>query len=174
MKRISALLALFAVLTVALAAPALAGGGAKCEAADAQACLNQMSGMKAKGWTGLDLDKSDATAIKVKAITPGSPASKAGFAVGDVIVAINGASMADKEALTKAKGDWAVGQAVTYTVKRKNTEKALTAKLESMPEDVFASMIGKHMLAAHVAMASATPTTPSATPTTISAEKSDK
>ena len=174
MKRISALLALFAVLTVALAAPALAGGGAKCEAADAQACLNHISGMKAKGWTGLDLDKSDLTAIKVKAITPGSPAAKAGFAIGDVVVAINGASLTDKEALTKAKGDWAVGQAVTYTVKRKNTEKSITTKLESMPEEAFATMIGKHMLEAHTTLASATPSTPATTPTTITAEKSDK
>src|SRR5262245_40983388 len=100
MKRFPALVALFALLMVALAVPAFAG--AKCEAADAQACLNQMSALKDKGWMGLDLDKSDMTAVKVKAITPGSPASKAGFAVGDVVVAINGASLADKEALQKA------------------------------------------------------------------------
>ena len=56
----------------------------------------------------------------------------------------------------------------------KNAEKSLTTKLESMPEDVFASMIGKHMLAAHVAMASATPTTTTPNPTTVATEKSDK
>lgn len=178
MKRFSALLALFALLMVAVAVPAFAGGG-KCEAADAQACLNQMSTMKDKGWVGLDLDKSDMTAIKVKGFTPGSPASKAGFQVGDVVVAINGASLTDKEALMKAKGDWSVGQSVTYTVKRKNAEKQITAKLDKMPEDVFATMIGHHMLEAHLTMAAATPsepstTAPATTPATTTIEKTDK
>ena len=158
MKRISALLALFAVLTVALAVPAFAGG--KCEAADAQACLNHMSAMKDKGWSGVDLDKSDMTAIKVKAVAPGSPGAKAGVQAGDVLVALNGASLTDMEALKKAKGDWSVGQSVTYTVKRKNADKQIALKLDKMPEEVFASMIGRHMLDAHLAMASAAPADP--------------
>jgi predicted metalloprotease with PDZ domain len=178
MKRLSALVALFALMTVALAVPAFAGE--KCQAADAQACLGQMAAMKDKGWIGLDLDKTDMTSVKVKSIIPGSPASKAGFAVGDIIVAINGASLTDKEALMKAKGDWAIGQSVSYTIKRKDAERTLTAKLDRMPEDVFAQMIGKHMLEAHMTMAAATTpapatTTPATTPvSTTTTEKTNK
>ena len=79
MKRFSAQLALFAVLMVAIAVPAFAGAGHKCEAADAQACLNQMSAMKDKGWSGVEIDKSDMTAIKVKAVAPGSQGRDPGW-----------------------------------------------------------------------------------------------
>ena len=158
MKRFSALLALFALLTVANAVQAFAGG--KCEAPDAQACLNQMSAMKDKGWSGIELDKSDMTAIKVKAVTPGSPGAKAGIQPGDVLVALNGASLTDMEALKKAKGDWAVGQSVSYSIKRKGADKQISLKLDKIPESVFAQMIGEHMLEAHLNMAAATPTEP--------------
>jgi|KBSSwiStaDraftv2_1062776.scaffolds.fasta_scaffold43055_4 S1-C subfamily serine protease len=158
MKRFPALLALFALLTVAVAVPAFAGS--KCEAPDAQACLNQMSTMKDKGWSGVQVDNSDMTAIRVKAVTPGSPAAKAGIQVGDVLVALNGANFTDMEALKKAKGDWAVGQSVTYSLKRKGADKQIALKLDKMPENVFAQMIGEHMLEAHLNMAAATPTEP--------------
>lgn len=154
MKRIAGWMAL-AMLVGAV--PAFAGGE-KCTAADAQACLNHMSAMKDRGWVGLEFDKTDAAVVKVKAITPGSPAEKAGFAVGDVLVAINGANLADKEAMKKAKGEWKVGQVVAYTVKREGADKELKATLDPMPEAVFASMIGSHMLDAHLSVATAAET----------------
>ena len=162
-----------AVAMLVAAVPAFAGSGEKCTAADAQACLNHMSAMKDKGWVGLEFDKSDASTIKVKAITAGSPAEKAGFLVGDVLVAINGASVADKEAMKKAKGEWKVGQAVAYTVKREGADKELKATLDKMPETVFASMIGSHMLDAHLSMAATTETGHDA-PATAEAAKAEK
>ena len=95
-------------------------------------------------------------------------------------MALNGASITDMEALKKAKGDWSAGQSVSYTVKRKGADKQIALKLDKMPEEVFASMIGRHMLDAHLAMASATPTEPAkeaaapATTTTTTTEKTDK
>lgn len=149
MKKVAWLMAL---VMLVVAVPAFAGGD-KCTAADAQACLSHWSASKDKGWLGLEYDKTDATAIKVKAITPGSPAAKAGFEVGDVLMALNGASFADKDAMKKAKGEWKAGQAVTYTVKRANAEKQISATLDKMPEQVFASMLGQHMIENHMAVA---------------------
>ena len=145
---------LTAVAVLASAVPVFAGGD-KCTAADAQACLTHWAAKKDMGWVGLEYDKSVATAIKVKAVSPGSPAAKAGFEAGDVLLTLNGASFADKEALKKAKGEWKIGQTVTYTVKRNNADKTITATLEKMPDEVFASMIGQHMLDSHLALAAA-------------------
>jgi len=154
MKRGAVLVA--AALTLALAAPVFAGGSEKCTQ-DAQACLNGFSNYQAKGWLGLEYDKSsDAKSHVIKRAVPGSPAEAAGFQPGDVLLSLNGVALtADKLELKKAKGDWSVGQSVSYVVARKDKEVKLTAKLAAMPEEVFARMVGDHMVRDHMAVASA-------------------
>lgn len=154
MKRGTALVA--AALSVALAAPVFAGSGEKCTQ-DAQACLNSFSNYKSKGWLGLEYDKSaGAKSYAIKRAVPGSPAEAAGFQAGDVLVSLNGVALtAEKEALKAAKGDWSVGQSVSYVVSRKNKEVKLQAKLAAMPEEVFAGMVGDHMVRDHMAVTSA-------------------
>ena len=152
MKRISWLVV--AVFAVALAAPAFAGSGEKCTQ-NTQTCLNYMSKNKDKGWVGLEYDKAADGAVSVKAVTAGGPAATAGFEVGDILVAMNGAKMSDKDAMKKAKGEWKVGQSVSYTVMRAGAEKQMAITLDKMPEPVYASMVGSHMLENHVVMATA-------------------
>ncbi len=137
-----------------VAVPGFAGSGEKCSA-DAQTCLNHWAGSKDKGWVGLEYDKSTEGVVSVKSVTPDSPAAAAGFKAGDILVAMNGAKMADKEAMKKAKGSWKAGQSVTYTVQRAGKEQQLAVTLGKTPDAVFASMIGSHMLENHVAMSSA-------------------
>lgn len=151
MKKLSVLLSA-AFLMVAV--PVLAGSGEKCSYGT-QACLNHWAGKKDAGWTGLELDKSVEGIVKVKAVTPDSPAATAGFQVGDVLVALNGAKMSDKEAMKKAKGDWKAGQSVTYTVQRAGAEQQIAVSLAKTPERVYASMVGSHMIEAHVAATTA-------------------
>ena len=142
-------LVLLAGAMMIVAMPALAGGqGEKCSS-DMQTCMAHWSKVQNKGWTGLKTDQSDGGAIAVKAVQSGSPAAAAGFQVGDVMVAMNGVSFADKEAIKKAKGDWKVGQSVSYTVKRAGAEKTIAVTLASMPEEVFAAMVGNHMIENH-------------------------
>ena len=148
-----------AALMTALAVPALAGSGETCTY-DTQTCLNHMSKMKDTGWAGLQYDKAEDGTMTVKAVTASSPAYSSGFKVGDVLVALNGAKLSDKEAVKKAKGDWKVGQTVTYTVKRAGAEKQIAVTLATMPEEVFASMVGSHMLENHVVTTTADAMTP--------------
>lgn len=150
-------LVLSAMAMLIVAVPAMAGGD-KCTAANAQVCLSYWAAEKNHAWTGLDLDKSVPGVFKVKATMPNSPAATAGFEVGDELVALNGASMADKDAVKKAKGEWKAGQAVTYTIKRKGAEQQLAVTLAEMPQEAYASMLGQHMLDAHVAVATAAAT----------------
>jgi C-terminal processing protease CtpA/Prc len=137
-----------AALVLALSVPAWAGSGEKCTAS-AQECLDKMAAKKDKGWAGFNVDKSENGAMVVKSVVPGGPADKAGFKAGDVLVALNGASYSDYEAVKKAKGTWATGSKITYTVKRADAEKTLAVTLAPLPAEVYAQMVGEHMVADH-------------------------
>jgi predicted metalloprotease with PDZ domain len=131
MKRTVPLLVL--ALILALSSLALAGGE-KC-AHDA-AHKAKAAKMAAHGWLGI---KTDA-ARRVTAVAPNSPAYKAGFQEGDVLVALNGVALteANKDAVYKAKAECAVGKTVAYTIRRDGAEKVLTATLAPVPDEVLA------------------------------------
>jgi S1-C subfamily serine protease len=141
---------MMAAAVLAIAAPAWAGSGEKCTA-NAQDCLSHWSAKRTTGWVGLNFDKTNKEAMVISSVVAGSPAEKAGFKSGDMLVALNGANLRDKEAVKAAKGSWTPGSKVTYTVKRGTSEKKLEVTLAKMPEDVFAQMIGAHMLEDHMA-----------------------
>jgi len=143
------LLVVLILFLVVPAAPAFAGKGEKCTA-DTQTCLNKMSSYREKGWMGVTLDANEKMEMTVKTVAPGSPAEKAGIKVGDMLVAMNGARFSDEAAMKKAKGDWKPGQLVTYTVRRDGTESPVEVTLAPMPEEVFAAMIGLHMIENHM------------------------
>jgi len=145
---------LLSAALVMLAVPVFAGSGEKCSS-NTQACLNHWSSAKDMGWTGLELDKSEEGVVKVKAVTPDSPAAAAGFQIGDVLMTLNGVKMSDKAAMKKAKGSWKAGQSVTYTVQRTGAEQTLAVTLAKAPELVYASMLGSHMMESHAAVATA-------------------
>jgi len=161
MKKISWLIALAAL--VAISAPAFAGGE-KCSATDASACLSHWSSMKGGPWLGAKYDKAADGTISVKEVVAGSPAEKAGMKSGDILVALNGVSFADKDAIKQAKSSIKAGSKVTYTVKRGNAEKKLAVTMEPMPDAVFAQMVGDHVVANHMPAA----------PTAAAAEKTSQ
>ena len=146
-----------AVCVVALASPALAAGG-KCTRAT-QACLNQWARTKDMPWVGIQYDDMQTGTLAVKAVAPNSPAATAGIQLGDVVVAVNGVKVADKEAFKKAKSEWKVGLTVQYTISRAGTEQQLPVTPVAMPPEVFAAAVGTHMLENHVptALAEASP-----------------
>ena len=132
MRKTISLLAL--VLTFAFTAAALAGG---------EQCAREHAARKAKlaahGWLGIETDMAASTPTVVQ-VHPGSPAEKAGFRQGDVLVAMNGVALtAENHSKVKhAKEGCAVGKTVTYTIQRGGAQQTLTATLAPVPDAVLA------------------------------------
>ena len=129
-------------------AGAVAGEYGKCTA-DTQTCLDMMvTKLKDRGWVGLELDSEGMEYMVVKRVVSGSPAEAAGFKIGDQLVALNGIEMTEEngEALHEAKSAMAPGKQVTYEVERNGAARELTVTLATVPDDVLAAVIGRHML----------------------------
>ena len=137
-------------LVLALSSVALAGGE-KC--ATEAAHKEKAAKMAAHGWLGLKTDKDASGAVRVTSVAANSPAAKAGFRTGDVLVAFNGIALTDanKEAVYKAKSDCAIGKTVAYTIRRNGAEQTLSATLAPVPDEVLAEWMKEDEKAAQVA-----------------------
>lgn len=144
-------------LTVGLAAAMALGfganlvwaGGEKCAAQHSQADYSKMAEkMAKKGYLGIETEKNASGGYAVTSIVAGSPAERAGFQVGDVLVAINGTRLGEdnKEAVSKVKSTLGPGSTVNYTVQRAGADRAVTATLAEVPREVLAQWVGEHVL----------------------------
>lgn len=146
MKRFIALITVISVVVLAL--PAFAGEGT-CTAST-QECLDKYAAkMTTIGWAGFEGEyNEEAGTFTLTAITPASPAEKAGFEVGDQLHAWNGiefASMSDEDWMNSAK-ERTPGDVAKYTLTRDGNEKTIKVTLVAMPEDMAAQKIGGHMM----------------------------
>lgn len=125
LKKLVASAAAVLALAAVAALPALAGG-AHCG-----------SSASATAWAGAWLQRSTTGAVTVAEVAGGSPAARAGLKKGDIVTAVNGYSLASSKdrAMCSASAECNVGSAVTYTVQRGNSTKAIKVKLEKMPAD---------------------------------------
>jgi S1-C subfamily serine protease len=124
-------------------------GGEKCATQHTQASYDEMAKkLAAHGYLGIETEKNAAGQYAVSKVAAGSPAEKAGFQKGDVLVALNGARFGEdnKEAVKKAKSALGPGKAATYTVTRGGGEKQLTATLSEVPPQVLAQWVGEHVV----------------------------
>jgi S1-C subfamily serine protease len=139
-----------AVLFVATFGTGVAlAGGEKCAEQHTQASYEEMAKKYAKkGYLGIETEKVGEGRYAVTTIAAGSPAEKAGFQKGDVLLALNGARFGEdnKEAVMKAKSALGPGKAATYTVSRAGAEKQLTATLSEVPREVLAKWVGEHVI----------------------------
>lgn len=143
---------LVVILAAFVVANVWAGEKHPCNAS-AEECLAKMHAkIAAKGWLGVETSKTDTGWFGVKHVIPGSPAESAGFAVGDLVVAVNGVAYTkdNKEALKKVKKGLVPGSTAAYTVKRAGGKVELTAVLGKVPRDVMAQWIGEYMLEHHL------------------------
>jgi S1-C subfamily serine protease len=138
-----------AVAAAVLFAGAAFAGGEKCAEQHTQASYEEMAKKYAKkGYLGIETEKVGEGKYAVTKVAAGSPAEKAGFQKGDVLVALNGARFGDanKDAVMKAKSALGPGKAATYTVSRAGSEKQLAVTLSEVPREVLAQWVGEHVI----------------------------
>jgi predicted metalloprotease with PDZ domain len=147
MKKMYALL--FVVLVLAL--PAAAGEKGTCTAS-ADDCLAKMTAkLQNKAWLGIDYETNEHGAWVVEDVYPNSPAQKAGFEKGDVLLAVDDVTYTEdnKEKLSAVYAKLKPGSSATYWVKRQGEKVKLEATLGSVPKDVQAKWINEHMAKNH-------------------------
>ncbi len=108
-------------------------------------------GRVARGWLGvqiqsidealaeaLDLEKQDGALVS--SVQPDSPAERAGFKTGDVILEFGDLKVADAKALPRIVADTDKGDNVTVTVWRDGKRKSLEVTLGSLPGEQTVAM----------------------------------
>lgn len=71
----------------------------------------------------------------ISRVFPDSPAIKAGFEAGDVILKFNGQTIDSSSSLPPIVGQTEIGKSVPVVVMRENKRKTITVKIEQLPED---------------------------------------
>lgn len=106
----------------------------------------QTKGKVARGWLGVFIqdvtrDLAESFGMKqpqgalVSRVIEGSPAEKAGYAVGDVIVEFNGRNVIDSSSLPPMVGVTEIGKSVPVTVLRDGKRKKLMTTIAELPAD---------------------------------------
>jgi serine protease Do len=106
-----------------------------------------------RGWLGVQIqnltpemasslgDRNMKGAIVAK-VVPGSPAEKAGFRQGDIVVAVNGSAVDDSRDLTRRVAALRAGHKAAFTVVRNGHKKTLTADIAVRKDRQLASNDG--------------------------------
>ena len=141
-----------AALVLTLAPGAFAGDHAhkKCDEGT-EKCLNAMvEKTRSRGWLGIETEKSD-YGYQITRVVEGSPAATYGLQEGDILVALNGIALSEdnKEKLMKAKKSLGPGVQAKYTVKRAGGKAQVAVTLGTVPAEVMAEWVGKHMIEHH-------------------------
>jgi len=147
-----------AVMMMVVAGQVFAGAAGSCTAST-QDCLNYMTkNLNDRGWVGIEMDdKGGVGMMVITKVIDDSPAEKAGFQVGDALVAVNGVSFSDENEKQLKDIQYAMtpGADFTYTVSRKGSKVDLDVELGKLPDNVKAQWVGMHMMEhAEVQMAS--------------------
>jgi S1-C subfamily serine protease len=146
-----------AAAMVASVVASVFAGGHECQVSTEECAKQLRAKFEKSAWLGIEKEKTQEGAIRVTAVTPGSPAAAAGFTVGDILVAINGVALAQghSEALQKVKLAMEPGRRVDYSVTRNGVPLTLSATLATPPEAVIDQWIKEHIAKEHQHQAAA-------------------
>ena len=90
------------------------------------------SGKVEHAYLGVSIDATASTA-RVAAVKPSTPAQNAGLKAGDVVVEVNGKTIASGDDLTRAIDAHKPGEKITLTYKRGGSEHTVTLTLATRP-----------------------------------------
>jgi C-terminal processing protease CtpA/Prc len=126
-----------AALALAVAIPAAACDGHSKASTSSASAAGYSCSAHSTAWAGAWMQRSNGGQLTVVAVAEGSPAAKSGLRAGDVVLAVNGKSVAEHSSHMCANGTaCSVGSAFAYTVQRGKATKTVKVKLEKMPAEV--------------------------------------
>jgi serine protease Do len=108
------------------------------------------NGSISRGWLGVQiqdftpelassLGMREQKGAMVASVVDGSPAARAGFMQGDVVIALNGSEIADSKVLTRQVASIRAGERASFTVLRNGERRTLNATIERRDADRMAS-----------------------------------
>ena len=149
MKRVSGVFVVALVILVAMAVSA--GDKGDCTASGEDYLKKMQYKLEHQAWLGIEFDTTESGYWKITEVVPDSPAAKAGFEKGDVLLAINGVELSkeNKKAVKAAFSKLEPGSEATYVVKRQSGKVKLEATLGHVPENLQAKWIQEHMSKYH-------------------------
>ncbi len=128
------------------------GIGFAVPASTIQSVVDQLrtTGSVDRGWLGVQIQDftpelaasmnlKDTRGAIVAEVVDGSPAQRAGFVQGDVVVAVNGTDVVDSKVLTRQVAALKAGQTASFTVLRDGARRSLTATIERRDPERLAS-----------------------------------
>lgn len=127
---------------------------------NAATCAQMMKAHFAeRGWVGINMDyDKERGVVAITNVVANSPASRAGFRVGDVLRGLNNVDYTEEneKALEEEYASFKPGNKVTFRVERDGKPVAIQVQLEQIPDAILAQWIGQHILEAHQAEVAAT------------------
>lgn len=98
------------------------------------------------GWLGVALEarSPELAGVKIRAVTPGSPAAKAGLVPGDVVLKVNGEGVNDFNELKRQISATGAGNRAQFVLVRGEQQRILSVLLEAPPD--HEALVGKHVL----------------------------
>jgi serine protease Do len=108
------------------------------------------NGSISRGWLGVQIQNftpelassmglESQKGAMVADVVEGSPAERAGFEQGDVVIAVNGTEVTDSRALTRGVAAIRANDRATFTVLRNGERRTLTATIERRDADRLAT-----------------------------------
>jgi serine protease Do len=88
-----------------------------------------------RGYLGIVMKKGEKGGVQIDAVSPRTPASRAGLKSGDLILTVNGKEITDAASMQETMNKTKSGDEVTIKVKRGSDEKDIKVKLGSVPPD---------------------------------------
>jgi predicted metalloprotease with PDZ domain len=122
-------------------------GEPKCPL-DLTTCLQHYQRMQERPWLGVAIERDSSDHLVIQRVEPRSPSQRAGVHEGDLLQSIEGQPPSDWFA---GKAGWKAGQTGALEVIRQGRPVKLKLRMEAIPEDVFARIVGIHMVEAHLA-----------------------
>jgi len=152
------LIAVIAVLALLALTPVFAGEGYEKCTAGTQECLNKMAThLQHRGMVGVEGEWDDEIGgYRIASFIEGSQAQAAGIEAGDVLIAVNGIPLRDREGSKADSKNRTPGAHAEVTILHNGEKKTLGLELIGLSKQQIAAMIGEHMLQhAEVKVASA-------------------